>query len=56
MNDERHFPVMPCSMTGSYPRDFEKMVKTVFKRFFRIFAILYTYHYHTVEEMGAVVI
>jgi MOB kinase activator 1 len=55
VNDERHFPAMPCSMGGSYSRDLEKTVKTVFKRLFRIFAILYTHHYQTVEEMGAVV-
>jgi len=42
------------SMGGLYPREFEKTVKAVFKRFFRIFAILYTHHYQTVEEMGAV--
>jgi MOB kinase activator 1 len=37
-----------------YPRDFEKTCKGIFKRLFRVFAILYTHHYTRMESMGAV--
>jgi MOB kinase activator 1 len=51
INDEA---VFPTSTEARYPRDFEKTMKGVFKRLFRVFAILYTHHYQRMEGMGAV--
>ena len=51
INDET---VFPTSTDSRYPRDFEKVSRGIFKRLFRVFAILYTHHYSRMESMGAV--
>lgn len=54
LNDARLFP-QPGTGTApeTYP-GFEKTVKTIFKRLFRCFAILYTHYYQRMDAMGAV--
>ena len=51
LNDPRIFPT---SSSQHYPRDFIKSCKGIFKRMFRIFAILYTHFYHRVDTLGSV--
>jgi MOB kinase activator 1 len=51
INDEN---VFPTSTDARYPRDFDKTCKAIFKRLFRVFAILYTHSYRRIEGMGAV--
>ena len=51
LNDPRIFP---SSSSQHYPRDFVKNCKGIFKRMFRIFAILYTHFYHRVDALGSV--
>lgn len=53
INDARVFPP-PGTSPEAYPRDFEKTAKAIFKRLFRIFAILYTHYYQRMDAMGAV--
>lgn len=49
LNDEH---VFPSTTASCYPKDFEKTCKGIFKRMFRVFAILYTHFYHTIENRG----
>jgi len=51
LNDPRIFPT---TSSQHYPRDFVKTCKGIFKRMFRIFAILYTHFYHRVDALGSV--
>jgi MOB kinase activator 1 len=56
LNDARLFPAPGTAASGpeAYPPGFEKTAKAVFKRLFRIFAILYTHYYQRMDAMGAV--
>lgn len=54
INDRNIFPQSQQQNGPCPPRDFEKTCKGVFKRLFRVFAILYTHHYQRMESMGAV--
>jgi MOB kinase activator 1 len=54
LNDPRLFPSPGSTSPDAYPKDFEKTSKAVFKRLFRVFAILYTHYYQRMDSMGAV--
>ncbi|CAM9835603.1 unnamed protein product [Chrysoparadoxa australica] len=45
--------LFPTSTETPYPKDFKKSVVTIFKRLFRVFAIIYTSHFETIEQLGA---
>jgi MOB kinase activator 1 len=51
LNDET---VFPKSSATTFPRDFEKTCRGVFKRLFRVFAILYSHYYNRFESLNAV--
>jgi len=53
LNDARLVP-LPGAAPEAYPHEFDKTAKAVFKRLFRVFAILYTHHYQRMDTMGAV--
>lgn len=38
----------------SFPRNFDAILKQIYTRFFRMFAIIYTNHLQVLEELGAV--
>ena len=50
INNEDIFPVQESQ---SFPADFEKYVKDIFKRLFRVFAIIYHRHFQTIEQLDA---
>mmetsp|Transcript_14088 Transcript_14088/g.20827 ORF Transcript_14088/g.20827 Transcript_14088/m.20827 type:complete len:237 (+) Transcript_14088:45-755(+) len=50
INKEEVFPIVSDSV---YPKDFKKVVSTIFKRLFRVFAIVYCSHFETIEQLGA---
>jgi Mob1/phocein family len=43
----------PTNSEAGYPKDFKKTVTTIFKRLFRVFAIIYCSHFETIEQLGA---
>jgi len=50
INDESVFVVEPDK---EYPSNFIPLAKSVFKRLFRVFAILYSSHFDDIEALGA---
>lgn len=47
---------LPPARSGtdaSYPKDFKKTAMTIFKRLFRVFAIIYCSHFDNIEQLGA---
>ena len=50
INNEEIFPVQESQ---PFPPNFENYVKDIFKRMFRIFAIIYHQHFATIEELDA---
>lgn len=38
---------------ATYPKDFKKTAMTIFKRLFRVFAIIYCSHFDNIEQLGA---
>ncbi|CAM9343109.1 unnamed protein product, partial [Ectocarpus fasciculatus] len=46
--------VFPSSPDVPFPRNYMAVVKSIFTRMFRIFAIIYTHHFSKLEELGAV--
>jgi len=50
ISNEQLFPV---SETDEFPTDFKVYVKDIFKRLFRIFAIIYHRHFNTIEKLDA---
>lgn len=38
---------------ATYPKDFRKTAMTIFKRLFRVFAIIYCSHFDNIEQLGA---
>jgi len=50
LNDETVFPV---DYGNHFPKEFMKIVGTIFKRFFRVYAHIYTSHWKKVVETGA---
>ncbi|KAG5182715.1 hypothetcal protein [Tribonema minus] len=51
INNEGIFPT--SGDVTAYPKDFKRVVATVFKRLFRVFAIIYCSHFETIEQLGA---
>ncbi|CAE7456802.1 MOB1A [Symbiodinium microadriaticum] len=51
INNEQIFPV---SSDQPFPRNYMTVVKQIFTRLFRIFAIIYTHHFTRLEELCAV--
>lgn len=51
INNEQLFPTTSDS---AFPRNFLTVVKQVYTRLFRIFAIIYTHHFKRLEDLGAV--
>jgi MOB kinase activator 1 len=52
INNESIFPVSP---TAPFPDDFQEVyVVTIFKRLFRVFAIIYQCHFQAIEKVDAV--
>jgi hypothetical protein len=43
------------SVDVPFPRNYMTVVKSIFTRMFRIFAIIYTHHFSKLEELGAVI-
>lgn len=50
LNDESVFPV---EYGAKFPRDFQKIVNTIFKRYFRVYAHIYHHHFKKILECGA---
>jgi len=50
MNNDQIFP---STADIPFPRGYESVVKQIFTRIFRIFAIIYTNHFSRLEELGA---
>jgi len=46
--------VFPSDADAAFPRNFKDIVKTVFKRLFRVFAIIYASRFQQMEALGAV--
>ncbi len=51
INNEQIFPT---TSENPFPRNYIPVVKQIFTRLFRIFAIIYTQHFSRLEELGAV--
>jgi MOB kinase activator 1 len=51
INNEQIFVT---SADSQFPRNYIAIVKQIFTRLFRIFAIIYTQHFSRLEELGAV--
>mmetsp|Transcript_40556 Transcript_40556/g.59760 ORF Transcript_40556/g.59760 Transcript_40556/m.59760 type:complete len:298 (-) Transcript_40556:152-1045(-) len=49
LNDPRTFPQSQHSR--DYPEDFEAVCRSLFKRLFRVFAIIYCQHFELIEEL-----
>jgi len=49
VNDETIFPSNP---QVPFPSNFSKIVKTIFKRLFRIYAHIYCQHFNNVKSLG----
>ncbi len=45
--------IFPVSESQPFPDDFQDYIKAIFKKLFRIFAIIYHQHFQTIEEQGA---
>ena len=45
--------VFPIDEENPFPDDFVSYVRTIFKRLFRVFAIVYHRHFHCVEQLDA---
>eukprot|EP00611_Tribonema_gayanum_P018310 TRINITY_DN31401_c0_g1_i1.p1 TRINITY_DN31401_c0_g1~~TRINITY_DN31401_c0_g1_i1.p1 ORF type:complete len:242 (-),score=85.55 TRINITY_DN31401_c0_g1_i1:84-782(-) len=45
--------IFPTSADAAYPKEFKKTVQNIFKRLFRVFAIIYCSHFETIEQLGA---
>jgi len=50
LNDEDIFPI---NYGSEYPKDFDKKVQTIFKRYFRVYAHIYHSHLKDVESIHA---
>mmetsp|Transcript_6782 Transcript_6782/g.12584 ORF Transcript_6782/g.12584 Transcript_6782/m.12584 type:complete len:148 (-) Transcript_6782:149-592(-) len=46
LDDEDIFPIN----TSNFPKNFEKVVKTIFRRMFRVYAHLYHHHFQQIEK------
>lgn len=50
LNDELVFPLQ---IGTPFPKDFEEVIKTIFKRLFRIYAHIYHHHFQKIVGLGA---
>eukprot|EP00472_Partenskyella_glossopodia_P010627 CAMPEP_0197527118 /NCGR_PEP_ID=MMETSP1318-20131121/20404_1 /TAXON_ID=552666 /ORGANISM="Partenskyella glossopodia, Strain RCC365" /LENGTH=232 /DNA_ID=CAMNT_0043081601 /DNA_START=85 /DNA_END=783 /DNA_ORIENTATION=- len=48
LDDEDIFPIS----SNNYPKNFEKIVKTIFRRLFRVYAHLYHHHFEQIEKFS----
>jgi len=46
--------LFPTNSATPFPRNFFQVVKVIYTRLFRVFAIVYYHHYSTLDELGAV--
>jgi MOB kinase activator 1 len=45
--------IFPTGTDGSFPADFEEVVRRIFKRMFRVYAHIYYHHWDYIRSMGA---
>lgn len=50
LNDESVFPLQ---LGTPFPKQFQQVVKTIFKRLFRIYAHIYHTHFNKIVQLGA---
>jgi MOB kinase activator 1 len=50
LNDEQLFPLQ---FGTPFPRNFLAIVKTIYKRLFRVYAHIYYLHYENIQQLGA---
>jgi len=50
LNDESIFPIQ---IDGKFPKNFEQIVKNIFKRYFRVYAHIYHSHFQRIARVGA---
>jgi len=50
INDEHIFPI---KFENTYPKNFQSIVRVIYKRFFRVFAHIYHAHFQKVNTIGA---
>jgi MOB kinase activator 1 len=50
LNDEAIFPIQ---IGGTFPKNFQNVVKTIFKRYFRVYAHIYHSHFPRIARVGA---
>lgn len=46
--------IFPQSVETPFPRNYSQVIKQVYTKMFRIFAIIYSHHFSKLEEVGAV--
>ena len=46
--------LFPTSSMTPFPKNFVSLVKVLFTRFFRVFAIIYTHHFSKLEQVAGV--
>lgn len=44
--------IFPSKIGAPFPQQFQSLVKTIFKRLFRIYAHIYCHHFHEISELG----
>lgn len=44
--------IFPSKIGAPFPQQFPMLVKTIFKRMFRIYAHIYCHHFHEISELG----
>lgn len=44
--------IFPSKIGAPFPLQFQNLVKTIFKRLFRIYAHIYCHHFHEITELG----
>lgn len=44
--------IFPSKIGAPFPQQFQILVKTIFKRLFRIYAHIYCHHFHEISELG----
>jgi len=50
LNDESIFPIQ---IDGQFPKNFQQIVKNIFKRYFRVYAHIYHSHFQRIARVGA---
>ncbi|CAH2354547.1 DBF2 kinase activator protein Mob1p [[Candida] railenensis] len=44
--------IFPSKVGAPFPSQFQALIKTIFKRLFRIYAHIYCHHFHEISELG----